>query len=112
MQFHVAAYACSPNGFTWDFPELETPYYERLKENKLVRGLEYPFIYGLHLYDDEWFLSNIDTQWEFAFTCIPGVMMNTDSYPFSASRSPSGQTMWQTWQWWIGPWRCLTAAWS
>jgi len=81
MQFHVAAYACSPNGFTWDLPELETTYYERLKENKLVRGLEHPFINGLHLYDDEWFLSNIDTQWEFAFTCIPGVMMNTVSDP-------------------------------
>lgn len=73
MQFYVGAYASSPNGSQWD-SEVETNYYARLKEIPLIKGLEHPFVGTLHPHDDQWFLDNISKQWDFVFTCVPGIM--------------------------------------
>ncbi|WP_158969691.1 DUF4862 family protein [Paraglaciecola sp. L3A3] len=73
MQYFVGAYATSPNVSTWD-PELETCYYQQLKVMPNVKGLEHPFTGKLHANDDDWFLANIDTTWQFLFTCVPGNM--------------------------------------
>jgi len=57
----------------WD-AELETRYYDTIKSLGYIKGLEHPFGGSLHNRDDDWFLANIDPNWEFVFTCIPGVM--------------------------------------
>lgn len=73
MKYFVGAYATSPSGMGWD-PELETEYFNQLKAMGNVRGLEHPFVGKLHGEDDTWFLNNIDPNWEFVFTCVPGTM--------------------------------------
>lgn len=73
MKYFVGAYASSPNVVTWD-TELESRYYNELKTIKNIGGLEHPFAGKLHSKDDDWFLANIDPEWEFVFTCIPGIM--------------------------------------
>ena len=69
----MGAYASSPNVGDWD-PALETRYYNEIKSLGYIAGLEHPFGGTLHNKDDDWFLKNIDPNWEFVFTCIPGVM--------------------------------------
>ena len=73
MSYFVGAYAASPNTSTWN-PELEAQYYARLSALPNVKGLEHPFLGSLHPHDDAWFISHIDPNWRFVFTCIPGVM--------------------------------------
>ena len=73
MKYTVGAYAASPNQSAWD-PLLETAYYHGLKQLPNLKGLEHPFLGALHQYDDDWFLANIDPQWDYVFTCIPGIM--------------------------------------
>lgn len=73
MKYYVGAYAASPNQSAWN-PELETAYYDALKQLSNVRGLEHPFLGKLHAQDDDWFLANIKPDWDFVFTCIPGIM--------------------------------------
>lgn len=73
MTFYLGAYAASPNVSGWD-PLLETAYYQRLQQLPKLTGLEHPFVGRLHPYDDEWFLANIDPNWDYVFTTIPGVM--------------------------------------
>ena len=73
MSYFVGAYAASPNTATWN-PELEAQYYAKLSALPNVKGLEHPFLGGLHPHDDAWFISHIDPKWRFVFTCIPGVM--------------------------------------
>lgn len=74
MSYYVGAYASSPCTSGWD-PELEASYYEALKASDKIKGLEHPFLgETLHAQDDEWFLSNIDPNWNFVFTCVPGTM--------------------------------------
>ena len=73
MKYYVGAYAASPNQSGWN-PELETAYYDALKQLANVRGLEHPFLGQLHAQDDDWFLTNIKPDWDYVFTCIPGIM--------------------------------------
>ncbi|WP_215396842.1 DUF4862 family protein [Rheinheimera oceanensis] len=73
MQYYLGAYAASPNHSGWD-PMLETAYYNELKALPNIKGLEHPFLGALHQHDDNWFLANIDPQWHYVFTCIPGIM--------------------------------------
>lgn len=73
MKYYVGAYAASPNQSLWN-PELETAYYDALKQLSNLRGLEHPFLGQLHAQDDDWFLANIKPDWDFVFTCIPGIM--------------------------------------
>lgn len=73
MKYFVGAYATSPSSMGWN-PEVETEYFNQLKAMPNVKGLEHPFVGKLHGQDDEWFLQNIDPNWEFVFTCVPGTM--------------------------------------
>ncbi|WP_445767108.1 DUF4862 family protein [Rheinheimera sp.] len=73
MKYTLGAYAASPNHSTWD-AALETAFYNELKKLLNLKGLEHPFLGRLHQYDDDWFLANIDPQWDYVFTCIPGIM--------------------------------------
>jgi hypothetical protein len=73
MAYFVGAYAASPNTTGWN-PELEARYYAQLRALPNIKGLEHPFVGSLHPHDDAWFVQNIDPNWRFMFTCIPGVM--------------------------------------
>ncbi|HEY7774517.1 MAG TPA: DUF4862 family protein [Marinagarivorans sp.] len=73
MKYYVGAYASSPCNNGWD-AQLETAFYTALKNDPRIQGLEHPFIGQLHSEDDEWFLANIDPNWTFVFTCVPGIM--------------------------------------
>lgn len=73
MTLFLGAYAASPNVSGWD-PELESAYYQQLKTLPQLTGLEHPFTGALHGHDDNWFLANIDPNWNHVFTTIPGVM--------------------------------------
>jgi hypothetical protein len=92
MTYFVGAYASSPSGESWN-PELEAEFYSKLKQEPNIKGLEHPFLGSLHLYDDTWFLENIDPTWNFVFTCIPGTMNELGKNPeFGlASTSESGR---------------------
>ena len=73
MKYTVGAYAASPNQSHWD-AALETAFYAALRTLPNLKGLEHPFLGRLHPHDDSWFLANIDPQWDYVFTCIPGIM--------------------------------------
>jgi hypothetical protein len=73
MEYIIGAYATAPSTEQWQ-QDLETQFYQQLKAIKSISGLEHPFTGKLHPYDDDWFLENIDKDWQFIFTSIPGVM--------------------------------------
>ncbi|WP_286263179.1 DUF4862 family protein [Thalassotalea atypica] len=80
MSYIVGAYATAPSTFAWD-ENLESEYYEQLKSMDNIQGIEHPFVGKLHPFDDDWFLANIDSRWQFVFTSIPGVMANLAHNP-------------------------------
>lgn len=71
--FYVGAYATAPVTPSWD-PEVQRAFFGGLKAIPTIRGLEHPFTGALHGHNDAWFLANIDPEWDFVFTGIPGVM--------------------------------------
>ena len=73
MKYTLGAYAASPNHSGWN-PALETAFYNELKALPNIKGLEHPFLGRLHQHDDDWFLANIAPDWNYVFTCIPGIM--------------------------------------
>ena len=73
MGYFVGAYASSPNVTGWD-PQLEASYYQQLNQLPQLQGLEHPFLGQLHPYDNDWFLAHINPDWDYVFTCIPGIM--------------------------------------
>ncbi len=80
MKYIIGAYATAPSTVTWD-KDLESQYYQQLKASDNIQGLEHPFVGKLHPFDDDWFLANIDNNWQFIFTSIPGVMANLANDP-------------------------------
>ncbi|WP_159822366.1 DUF4862 family protein [Colwellia sp. 20A7] len=80
MKYIIGAYATAPSGNAWD-KNKESDYYQQLKDIESIQGLEHPFTGELHTHDDDWFLENIDPQWQFVFTSIPGVMGNLGKNP-------------------------------
>lgn len=80
MKYIIGAYAIAPSSVAWD-KEQETKFYQQLKALKNIQGLEHPFVGQLHTHDDNWFLENIDPNWQFVFTSIPGVMANLNKNP-------------------------------
>lgn len=92
MKYIVGAYATAPSTVEWS-PEIESQYYRSLSDMSNVKGIEHPFINGLHNIDDEWFLQNIDPAWEFIFTTIPGVMkkLNNNNVFGIASTNKQGR---------------------
>jgi hypothetical protein len=73
MKYFVGAYATAPSTTGWD-KKIETQYYHKLKMIDNIKGIEHPFVGKLHQHDDDWFLNNINNNWQFIFTSIPGVM--------------------------------------
>ncbi|GAB2504853.1 DUF4862 family protein [Microbulbifer agarilyticus] len=73
MKYILGAYATAPVTDSWQ-PEVQEQYLNRIKQLDNVRGLEHPFTGSLHGHDDDWFLRNIDPQWNYVFTGVPGVM--------------------------------------
>ncbi|MFT2110791.1 DUF4862 family protein [Marinomonas sp. 2405UD68-3] len=80
MSYFIGAYASSPCGDQWK-PELEATFYTEIKKMPNVQGLEHPFLGSLHPHDDQWFLDNIDPNWNYVFTCIPGTMSELSKNP-------------------------------
>lgn len=80
MKYIIGAYAIAPSSVAWD-KEQETKFYQQLKALTNIQGLEHPFVGQLHTHDDNWFLENIDPNWQFVFTSIPGVMGNLSKNP-------------------------------
>ncbi|WP_160153980.1 DUF4862 family protein [Microbulbifer sp. ALW1] len=73
MKYILGAYATAPVSDSWQ-PELQESYLNGIKQIENIRGIEHPFTGQLHAHDDEWFLRNIDPDWSFVFTGVPGVM--------------------------------------
>ena len=73
QSFFLGAYATSPNSKIWN-AQLEAEYYQALKKSPYICGLEHPFVGTLHPKDDAWFLNHIKPEWDYVFTCIPGLM--------------------------------------
>lgn len=73
MKYYVGAYASSPCSAGWN-AALESEFYTALKHDKRIKGLEHPFLGQLHAEDDDWFLANIDPNWQYVLTCVPGIM--------------------------------------
>ncbi|MBZ9612428.1 DUF4862 family protein [Rheinheimera maricola] len=89
MKYTLGAYAASPNHNGWN-PELETEFYNQLKALPNVKGLEHPFLGRLHQHDDNWFLANIHPDWDYVFTCIPGIMTALGQNPMFGLASEDG----------------------
>lgn len=80
MKYYVGAYASSPCNNGWN-AEIESEFYNALKKDPRIQGLEHPFLGKLHSEDDDWFLANIDPNWTYVFTCIPGTMAALGEMP-------------------------------
>ena len=80
MSYIIAAYTLSPSAVAWD-PKQESEYFSGLKDLENLRGLEIPVVGGLHTHDSAWFLDNIDPNWQFVFTGMPGIMAGINANP-------------------------------
>lgn len=91
-KYIVGAYVASKSLRAWD-REDETCFFSELKKRPDVRGLEHGYYGALHRFDEAWFLDNINPDWDFAFTCMPGVANRVKQNPSFglASTSTSGR---------------------
>jgi hypothetical protein len=91
-KFIVGAYAASINSTPWNRAG-ESAFFEHLKNREMIRGLEHAFYGKLHRFDDSWFLNNVNPEWEYAFTTIPGAMdlVAADSKIGLASKAEDGR---------------------
>jgi len=80
QSFFLGAYATSPNSKVWN-AQVEAEYYQALKKSPYICGLEHPFVGTLHPSDDAWFLDHIKPEWDYVFTCIPGLMGRLEKNP-------------------------------
>lgn len=76
----TAAYSVSPTSQSWN-TEVESKFYQLLKNVTGLQGLEHPFFGKLHQHDDDWFLDNIDPNWSIVFSGMPGVMNSLSKDP-------------------------------
>ena len=92
MKLIVGAYASAPSNNTWNKEE-ESNYYDALKSNDAIDGLEIPFTSKLHSFDEQWYLSMLSARWTYVLTCIPGTMMalNQDASFGLASNQAAGR---------------------
>jgi hypothetical protein len=70
VKFIVGAYAASPTLYSWN-PDLEQQYFEGLAGLDSVRGLELPWIGGLHLHDETWLLGHLPDRFDLVVTDVP-----------------------------------------
>lgn len=78
--FFVGAYATSPALFSWH-KEKEIEFYNEIKKELRIRGLELPFFGKLHEHDEALLLSLLDKEWEYVLTCLPGTMQRLQDDP-------------------------------
>ncbi len=92
MKFYLGAYAASPAWSNWD-SQAESDYYQNLAQFEGLAGLEIPFCGSVHPHDDDWFLNNLNPNWDYVFTCIPGTMdrIKLDPYFGIASADDAGR---------------------
>lgn len=92
MSVIVGAYAASPAHRTWQ-PQLEAEYLNGLAALEQVRGLELPWLGGLHPHDDAWLLANLPRRFDVVLTGIPGTVgrLAADPHYGLASRDPEGR---------------------
>jgi len=78
--FIVGAYVTSPSLAYWNESK-EVEFMQKIQQElNPIRGLELPFWGdGIHLYDEELFLSLLDRSWEYVITCLPGNMKRLES---------------------------------
>lgn len=88
----VGAYAASPAHATWD-AALESEFFAGLDALSEVRGLELPWIGGLHPHDDAWLLRAFPRRFDAVLTSIPGTMKRLGAAPSYglASRDADGR---------------------
>ncbi len=91
----VGAYATSPSLTSTDM-DMEARFINSLKEELgIIRGLELPF-WGsaVHQHDESTFLSLLEDNWEYAFTCLPGTMdcLKANKHFGIASDNEAGRT--------------------
>lgn len=80
MRVIVGAYAASPAHTTWD-PLLEAEYYEQLAAVPGLRGLELPWLGGLHPHDDRWLLKSLPSAWDLVVTDVGGTVIRLSEDP-------------------------------
>jgi len=78
--FIVGAYATSPNLLKWNYAK-EKKYLENIKNNLKIRGLEIPFYGTFYKYDEDHFLSLLESKWKYVLTCLPGTMKALEKNP-------------------------------
>lgn len=78
--FFMGAYVTSPTLFSWN-EDKEKEFISSIKDNLNIRGLELPFWGELHEHNEKFFLSLLDSNWEYVLTCLPGTMKALESNP-------------------------------
>jgi len=73
MAIMVGAYAASPAHTQWN-PTLEQEYLEALSALRSVRGLELPWIDGIHPHDSDWLLAHWPESMDVMLTDIGGTV--------------------------------------
>ncbi len=91
-KYIVGAYATAPQTEQWD-AQVQADYLNGIKGLANVAGIEHAFAGHLHPEDDAWFLENVNPEWEFVFTGVPGIMGNIGRNPLFgiASDDSSGR---------------------
>ncbi|CAA0089971.1 putative protein YiaX1 [Zhongshania aliphaticivorans] len=79
-KYIVGAYATVPQSDKWD-AQLQAEYLDGIKDLDNIGGVEHAFAGSLHPEDDDWFLANINPEWDFVFTGVPGIMGNIAANP-------------------------------
>ena len=74
----IGAYATSPTLFKWD-EDKEREYFSNIKNSLNLKGIEIPFYGELHEYNEELFLSLLDSKWEYILTSLPGTIKRLES---------------------------------
>lgn len=78
--FFIGAYATSPSLNTWDeYKEME--YYQAIKKNLDIKGLEIPFLGKFNEYNEDFFLNLLDQHWSYIITTLPGTMKSLSIDP-------------------------------
>jgi hypothetical protein len=91
-EFFIGAYATSPTINHWE-KQKEAQYYQAIKKNLNIRGLELPFWGKLHDHDEKFYLNLLDKKWDYILTTLPGTMKALSKNPHFgiASKNENGR---------------------
>jgi hypothetical protein len=79
-KYIIGAYATAPQTESWN-AQVQAEYLDGIKGLQGVAGIEHAFAGDLHPVDDNWFLENVNPEWDFVFTGVPGIMGNIGKNP-------------------------------